>query len=524
MKTCSAVSNQTSEVMDGPARRLSVIQNHLTSSTNNGSGDIGLIGLAVMGQNLILNAADHGFTVVAYNRTVAKVDEFMDNEAKGKSIIGARSIEELVANLKRPRRIILLVKAGAPVDAFIDQLVPHLEKGDIIIDGGNSHFPDTNRRFEELKKKDILFVGSGVSGGEEGARHGPSLMPGGHPDAWPHIKEIFQSIAAKSDGEPCCDWVGDAGAGHYVKMVHNGIEYGDMQLICEAYDLLKRVGGFSNKEIGDVFAKWNKGVLDSFLIEITRDILYFNDPTDGKPLLEKILDSAGQKGTGKWTAINALDLGMPVTLIGEAVFSRCLSSLKSERVRASKLLQGPEVPADAITDRAKFVDDLEQALYASKIISYAQGFMLIREAAKEYKWKLNNPAIALMWRGGCIIRSVFLGEITSAYRQNPDLENLLFHPFFKDAITKAQSGWRSTIGKAVQFGIPVPAFTTALSFYDGYRSEKLPANLLQAQRDYFGAHTFKVLPGEENSYLKGDWIHVNWTGRGGNTSASTYDA
>ncbi|CAH6721061.1 6-phosphogluconate dehydrogenase, decarboxylating 2 [[Candida] jaroonii] len=487
------------------------------------TGDIGLIGLAVMGQNLILNAADHGFTVVAYNRTVAKVDEFLEGEAKGKSIIGAKSIEELCKNLKRPRRIILLVKAGKPVDAFIEQLLPHLEKGDIIIDGGNSHFPDSNRRFEELNKQGILFVGSGVSGGEEGARNGPSLMPGGHPDAWPHIKEIFQSIAAKSDGEPCCDWVGDAGAGHYVKMVHNGIEYGDMQLICEAYDLMKRVGKFTNKEMGDVFAKWNKGVLDSFLIEITRDILYFNDPTDNTPLLEKILDTAGQKGTGKWTAINALDLGMPVTLIGEAVFSRCLSAIKDERTTASKKLTGPEPVA--ITDKQQFVDDLEQALYASKIISYAQGFMLIREAAKEYGWKLNNPAIALMWRGGCIIRSVFLGEITSAFRENPDLENLLFHPFFNKAITEAQSGWRSTIGKAVASGIPVPAFTTALSFYDGYRSEVLPANLLQAQRDYFGAHTFQVLPGKENDFLKkGEWIHVNWTGRGGNVSASTYDA
>ncbi|CAH2356070.1 6-phosphogluconate dehydrogenase, decarboxylating 2 [[Candida] railenensis] len=509
--------------------RIANVASHLSNSqistNNNASGDIGLIGLAVMGQNLILNAADHGYTVVAYNRTVAKVDEFLANEAKGKSIIGAHSIKELCANLKRPRRIILLVKAGSPVDAFIEQLLPFLEKGDIIIDGGNSHFPDSNRRYAELGEKGIYFVGSGVSGGEEGARYGPSLMPGGAKEAWPHIKDIFQDIAAKTDGEPCCDWVGEAGAGHYVKMVHNGIEYGDMQLICEAYDLLKRVGKFTDKEIGDVFAKWNKGVLDSFLIEITRDILYFNDPTDGVPVLEKILDTAGQKGTGKWTAINALDLGMPVTLIGEAVFSRCLSALKSERVRASKVLGGPSVEGESpITDREKFVDDLEQALYASKIISYAQGFMLIREAAKEYGWKLNNPAIALMWRGGCIIRSVFLGEITSAYRENPDLENLLFHPFFKNAITKAQSGWRASIGKAIEYGVPVPAFTTALSFYDGYRSEKLPANLLQAQRDYFGAHTFQTLPGKENDFLKGDWIHVNWTGRGGNISASTYDA
>lgn len=506
----------------GVHERMSSLASHLTNPPR---GDIGLIGLAVMGQNLILNAADHGFTVVAYNRTTSKVDHFLANEAKGKPIIGAHSIAELCANLKRPRRIILLVKAGSPVDDFIAQLLPHLEKGDIIIDGGNSHFPDSNRRYDELKKQGILFVGSGVSGGEEGARYGPSLMPGGHPDAWPHIKDIFQSIAAKSDGEPCCDWVGEAGSGHYVKMVHNGIEYGDMQLICEAYDLMKRVGKFSDKEIGDVFAKWNKGVLDSFLIEITRDILYFNDPTDGTPLLEKILDSAGQKGTGKWTAINALDLGMPVTLIGEAVFSRCLSAIKDERVRASKILKGPVVEgASPITDKKKFVDDLEQALYASKIISYAQGFMLIREAAKEYGWKLNNAAIALMWRGGCIIRSVFLGEITSAYRANPDLENLLLEPFFYEAITKAQLGWRASIAKAIEFGVPVPAFSTALSFYDGYRSAKLPANLLQAQRDYFGAHTFKVLPGKENDFLKGDWIHVNWTGRGGNISATTYDA
>ena len=479
-----------------------------------------------MGQNLILNGADKGFTVVAFNRTVSKVDHFMENEAKGKSIIGAHSIEELCANLKKPRRIILLVKAGPAVDQFISSLLPHLEEGDILVDGGNSHFPDTTRRYEELKEKGILFVGSGVSGGEEGARWGPSLMPGGHPDAWPHLKNIFQSLAAETDGQPCCDWVGPAGAGHYVKMVHNGIEYGDMQIISEAYDLMKRVGKFSNKEIGDVFDRWNKGVLDSFLIEITRDIMYYNDPTDGTPLVEKILDEAGQKGTGKWTGINALDLGMPVTLIGEAVFARCLSSLRAERGRASSILSGPSVEGieSPIKDKEQFINDLEQALYASKIISYTQGFMLIREAAKEYGWKLNNPAIALMWRGGCIIRSVFLGEITSAYLQHPDLENLLFHPFFKDAITKAQKGWRSTVAKAVEFGIPIPAFSTALSFYDGYRSARLPANLIQAQRDYFGAHTFEVLPGKENEFLKGNWIHVNWTGRGGNVSASTYQA
>ncbi|SCU86568.1 LAFA_0E01640g1_1 [Lachancea sp. 'fantastica'] len=488
------------------------------------TGDIGLIGLAVMGQNLILNAADHGYTVVAYNRTVAKVDHFMENEAKGKSIIGAHSIQELVNNLKRPRRIVLLVKAGAAVDAFIQQLLPYLEKGDIIIDGGNSHFPDSNRRYEELKEQGIHFVGSGVSGGEEGARYGPSLMPGGAEEAWPHIKEIFQAISAKSDGEPCCDWVGPAGSGHYVKMVHNGIEYGDMQLITEAYDIMKRIGGFTDKEIGDVFEKWNTGVLDSFLIEITRDILKYDDK-DGTPLVEKIMDSAGQKGTGKWTAINALDLGMPVTLIGEAVFARCLSSLKSERIRAAGILPGPQVTKNAIKDKQQFVDDLEQALYASKIISYAQGFMLIREAGKTYNWKLNNPAIALMWRGGCIIRSVFLAEITKAYRDDPELENLLFNKFFTEAITKAQSGWRNTIALASTQGIPTPAFSTALSFYDGYRSERLPANLLQAQRDYFGAHTFKILPEfASEEYPEGSDIHVNWTGRGGNISASTYQA
>ncbi|KAI9846214.1 MAG: phosphogluconate dehydrogenase (decarboxylating) gnd1 [Thelocarpon superellum] len=486
------------------------------------SGDFGLIGLAVMGQNLILNAADHGFTVVAFNRTVAKVDHFLANEAKGKPIVGAASLEDFCQKLKRPRRIMLLVMAGKPVDDFIEKLIPYVEKGDIIIDGGNSHFPDTNRRTQYLAQKGILFVGTGVSGGEEGARYGPSLMPGGNEAAWPHIKDVFQSIAAKSDGEPCCDWVGDEGAGHYVKMVHNGIEYGDMQLISEAYDIMKRGLKLSDKEIGDVMAKWNKGVLDSFLIEITRDVLYFNDD-DGTPLVEKILDSAGQKGTGKWTAINALDLGMPVTLIGEAVFARCLSSLKEERGRASKLLNGPE--ANFTGDKAQFIDNLEQALYASKIISYCQGFMLIQNAAKEYSWKLNKPSIALMWRGGCIIRSVFLKDITSAYRQNPDLENLLFDDFFNKAIHHAQPGWRDVVSKGTLWGIPMPAFSTALSFYDGYRSKDLPANLLQAQRDYFGAHTFRIKPEHASEkYAEGKDIHVNWTGRGGNVSASTYKA
>ncbi|RDW93716.1 NADP(+)-dependent, decarboxylating phosphogluconate dehydrogenase [Aspergillus mulundensis] len=486
------------------------------------SADFGLIGLAVMGQNLILNAADHGFTVCAYNRTTSKVDRFLENEAKGKPIVGAHSVEEFCAKLKRPRRIMLLVMAGNPVDQFIESLLPHLEEGDIIIDGGNSHFPDSNRRTKYLKEKGIRFVGSGVSGGEEGARYGPSLMPGGNEEAWPHIKDIFQSIAAKSDGEACCDWVGDEGAGHYVKMVHNGIEYGDMQLICEAYDILKRGVGLSSKEIADVFAKWNNGVLDSFLIEITRDILYFNDD-DGTPMVEKILDKAGQKGTGKWTAVNALDLGMPVTLIGESVFSRCLSALKDERVRASERLNGPT--PEFTGDKEEFIADLEQALYASKIISYAQGFMLIQNAAKEYGWKLNKPAIALMWRGGCIIRSVFLKDITEAYRKDPELENLLFNDFFNKAIHNAQKGWRNVVSKGALWGIPTPAFSTALSFYDGYRTKVLPANLLQAQRDYFGAHTFRIKPEHaSDKYPVDKDIHVNWTGRGGNVSASTYTA
>jgi len=487
-------------------------------------GDFGLIGLAVMGQNLILNAADHGFTVIAFNRTVEKVDKFLDNEAKGKSIVGAHSIEEFVQKLKKPRRMMMLVMAGKPVDDFIELLLNKggVEPGDIIIDGGNSHYPDTNRRTKYLAEKGIRYVGCGVSGGEEGARYGPSIMPGGNEEAWPYIRDVLQSIAAKSDGEACCQWVGDEGAGHYVKMVHNGIEYGDMQLISEAYDIMKRGLGLSHKEMGDTFAKWNKGVLDSFLIEITRDIMYFNDD-DGTPLLEKILDSAGQKGTGKWTAINALDLGMPVTLIGEAVFARCLSSLKAERGRAARVLSGPTPQFTG--DKEEFLANLEQALYASKIISYAQGFMLIQNAAKQYSWKLNKPEIAFMWRGGCIIRSVFLKDITSAYRKNPDLENLLFDDFFNKAIHKAQPGWRDVVSKCALWGIPTPAFSTALSFYDGYRAKDLPANLLQAQRDYFGAHTFLVKPECANDHLaEGKNIHINWTGRGGNVSASTYTA
>ncbi|KAJ2450868.1 phosphogluconate dehydrogenase (decarboxylating) gnd1 [Coemansia sp. RSA 2336] len=481
------------------------------------TADFGLIGLAVMGQNLILNINDHGFKVCAFNRTVSKVDHFLENEAKGTNVIGAHSVEEFVAKLKRPRKIMLLVKAGSAVDKFIETLLPHLEEGDIVIDGGNSHYPDTQRRYEYLTSKNILFVGCGVSGGEEGARHGPSLMPGGNPEAWPHLKPIFQAIAAKApDGAPCCDWVGEGGAGHFVKMVHNGIEYGDMQLISEVYQIFRDGVGFTDDEQSEIFAQWNKGVLDSFLIEITTDILRFKDE-DGQPLLEKIRDAAGQKGTGKWTAIAALDYGMPVTLIGEAVFSRCLSSIKDERVRASKILAGP-ASSQYTGDKAQLIKDLEQAMYASKIISYAQGFMLMREASQQYKWNLNYGSIALMWRGGCIIRSAFLGDIKNAFDKNKDLENLLFDPFFQEATAKAQSGWRNAICAATTLGIPVPAHSTALSFYDGYRTARLPANMLQAQRDYFGAHTYEL---EANP---GVYIHTNWTGRGGNVHASTYDA
>ncbi|KAJ1759254.1 phosphogluconate dehydrogenase (decarboxylating) gnd1 [Coemansia sp. RSA 1591] len=479
--------------------------------------DFGLIGLAVMGQNLILNINDHGFTVCAFNRTVSKVDDFLQNEAKGTNIVGAQSVEEFVSKLKRPRKIMLLVKAGSAVDKFIETLLPYLEEGDIIIDGGNSHYPDTQRRYEYLTSKKIMFVGCGVSGGEEGARYGPSLMPGGNPEAWPHLKPIFQAIAAKApDGAPCCDWVGAGGAGHFVKMVHNGIEYGDMQLISEVYQIFRDGVGYSNDEQSEIFSKWNKGVLDSFLIDITTDILRFKDE-DGQPLLEKIRDAAGQKGTGKWTAIAALDYGMPVTLIGEAVFSRCLSSIKEERVRASKILAGPANSKYA-GDKAQLVKDLEQAMYASKIISYAQGFMLMREASEQYKWDLNYGSIALMWRGGCIIRSAFLGDIKNAFDNDKDLENLLFAPFFQKATAQAQSGWRNVIGTAAALGIPVPAHSTALSFYDGYRTARLPANMLQAQRDYFGAHSYEL------EATPGTHIHTNWTGRGGNVHASTYDA
>ncbi len=479
--------------------------------------DFGLVGLAVMGQNLVLNMDDHGFTVAVFNRTVSKVDDFINGNAKGTKVIGTHSIEELVSVLKRPRRVMLLVKAGPAVDSFIDMLIPHLESGDIIIDGGNSNYNDTIRRTEYVESKRLLYIGTGVSGGEEGARHGPSIMPGGSPEAWPHVKPIFQAVAAKvEDGTPCCDWVGENGAGHYVKMVHNGIEYGDMQLICESYFLMKKALGMDTDEMHRVFAEWNEGKLDSYLIEITRDILGYKDES-GEPVVEKILDTAGQKGTGKWTGISSLEMGIPLTLIGEAVYARCLSAMKEERVVASKVLSGPKPEFEG--DKAAFVNDIREALYASKIISYAQGYMLLRAAAAEYNWNLNYGGIALMWRGGCIIRSVFLGRIKEAFDNKPDLTNLLLDPYFKAQVEAAQSAWRRVVAKSVEMGIPVPAMSSALAFYDGYREERLPANLLQAQRDYFGAHTY-----ERVDKPRGEFFHTNWTGTGGDVTASTYDA
>jgi 6-phosphogluconate dehydrogenase len=480
------------------------------------TADIALIGLAVMGQNLILNMNDHGYTVVAFNRTVSKVDEFLNDAAKGrKTIIGAHSIEETVGLLKRPRKVMLMVKAGAAVDEFIEHLLPHLEAGDVIIDGGNSHFPDTIRRTKDLEKKGLLYIGTGVSGGEEGARFGPSMMPGGSSKAWPLVKDIFQAICARTpEGEPCCDWMGEDGAGHYVKMVHNGIEYGDMQLICEAYQLLKEGLGMGNEEMNQVFTEWNKGELDSYLIEITRDILAYKDEK-GEYVVDKILDTAGQKGTGKWASVNSLDLGMPLTLIGEAVYARCLSAMKSDRVAASKILAGPKFQFNG--DKKAFVEDIRQALLASKIVSYAQGFMLLHEAAKEYHWDLNYGGIALVWRAGCIIRSAFLGKIKEAFEQNASLGSLLLDPYFQAVIERCQPSWRRVVASAVSAGVAVPAFTTALAFYDGYRSERLPANLLQAQRDYFGAHTY-----ERVDQPRGKFFHTNWTGKGGNVSAGTY--
>ncbi len=485
---------------------------------SNGRCDIGLIGLAVMGQNLVLNMNDHGYKVAVFNRTVSKVDEFLAEEAKGTEVVGAHSMEELCGLLKSPRRVMIMVKAGDVVDQTIEQILPHLEKGDIIIDGGNSLFTDSNRRTKALAEKGILFIGTGVSGGEEGARFGPSIMPGGNPAAWPHVKEIFQAIAAKvEDGTPCCDWVGEEGAGHYVKMVHNGIEYGDIQLICEAYQLLKDGLGLSADEFAEVFKEWNKGELDSYLIEISATIFAKKDE-DGTPIVDKILDTAGQKGTGKWTAISALDLGMPVTLIGESVFARCLSALKDERVAASKVLEGPAEKA-AVGERAEFIELVRRALYCSKIVSYAQGYMLLRAAEKEYGWKLNMGGIALMWRGGCIIRSIFLSDIKAAFDKNPNLTNLLLDEFFSSALNKYQGSWRKALVKAIELGVPTPAFSTALAFYDGFRTARLPANLLQAQRDFFGAHTY-----ERIDKPRGEFFHTNWTGHGGRVSSSTYNA
>ena len=479
-------------------------------------GDIALIGLAVMGQNLILNMNDHGYTVVAFNRTVSKVDEFLKGAAKGRdTILGAHSIEEAIGMLKRPRKVMLMVKAGQAVDDFIELVLPHLEPGDLIIDGGNSHFPDTIRRTKYLESKGMLYIGTGVSGGEEGARFGPSIMPGGSPAAWPLVKDIFQAICAKTPaGEPCCDWIGEGGAGHFVKMVHNGIEYGDMQLICEAYQLMKEAAGMSNEEMHAAFTEWNKGELDSYLIEITRDILAVKDE-DGKYVVDLILDKAGQKGTGKWTVFASLEAGIPLTLVTEAVLARCLSALKDARVAASKVLTGPQGKFSG--DKKAFVEDIRCALLASKLISYAQGFMLMRQASKENGWDLNFGNVALVWRGGCIIRSVFLGKIKEAFDKNPNLENLLLDDYFHGVIDNCQAAWRRAVVKAVELGVPVPAFSTALSFFDGYRSARLPANLLQAQRDYFGAHTY-----ERVDKPRGEWHHTNWTGKGGNVSASTY--
>jgi 6-phosphogluconate dehydrogenase len=479
------------------------------------NADIGLIGLAVMGQNLVLNMADHGYRVAVYNRTTSKVDEFMNGPAQGKSIVGCHSMEELVASLERPRKVMLMVKAGAVVDDFIEALAPLLDAGDVIIDGGNSHFPDSTRRTRELRARGLRFIGTGISGGEEGARNGPSIMPGGDPEAWPLVKEIFQAIAAQVDGEPCCQWVGPDGAGHFVKMVHNGIEYGDMQLITEAYALMEGALGMDHDAMAAAFADWNRGVLDSYLIEITAQILATRD-TDGTPLVTKILDTAGQKGTGKWTGISALDLGVPLTLIGEAVFARVLSSLKDERVIAAEVL-GSRRPEPAAPE--DYLDALRDALYASKIISYAQGFMLMREAARVEGWTLDYGGVALMWRGGCIIRSTFLKDIKAAYEKDPQLLNLVLDEFFTRALQEAEAGWRRAVLLAVGQGVATPAFASALAYFDGYRSARLPANLLQAQRDYFGAHSY-----ERVDHARGTFFHTDWTGHGGNVASSTYEA
>ena len=480
--------------------------------------DIGLIGLAVMGENLVLNMESKGFRVSVFNRTVEKVDKFMEGRGKGLNIYGAHSLEDFVASLERPRKVFLMVKAGAAVDAFIDKLIPVLEPGDIIIDGGNTHFPDTARRTEYVESKGLLYIGTGVSGGEEGALKGPSMMPGGSPAAWPYVKPIFQGICAKVEGgSPCCDWVGEGGAGHFVKMVHNGIEYGDIQLICECYHIMKDILGMTNEEMHQTFAVWNRGDLDSYLVEITRDILAKKDG-DGRYVLDYILDTAGQKGTGKWTAISALDQGVPLTLIGESVFARCLSAQKEERVAASEILEGP-APVKFTGDRAAFLEDLRKALFAAKVVSYAQGYALMRAAAKEYGWNLNYGGIALMWRGGCIIRSVFLGKIKDAFDKDPDIANILLDPYFSGKLAEAQQGWRNVLCTAMQNGVPAPCLTAGLQYYDGYRCKRLPANLLQAQRDFFGAHTY-----ERTDRPRGEFFHTNWTGHGGDTVSSTYNA
>jgi len=478
--------------------------------------DIGLVGLAVMGENLVLNMESKGFSVAVYNRTIEKVTRFIEGRAAGKNISGAFTLSELADQLKKPRKVMMMVKAGSAVDTIIDHLIPLLDKGDIIIDGGNSNFNDTIRRTAKVQDAGLLYIGTGVSGGEEGALKGPSIMPGGSPEAWPYVKDIFQAVSAKvEDGSPCCDWVGSDGAGHFVKMVHNGIEYGDMQLICETYQLMKVLIGMDADDMHNVFKEWNEGELDSYLIEITRDILEYKDE-DGSPLVEKILDTAGQKGTGKWTGISALSEGVPLTLIVEAVFARCLSAMKEERVEASKVLSGPDV--SFLKDKKQFIEDLEDALYLAKVVSYAQGYTLLKAAASTYGWKLNYGDIALMWRGGCIIRSVFLGKIKDAFDNNPELPNLFLDPFFTDKAEKCQMSLRRVVAAAAMNGVSIPALSAALSYYDGYRTERLPANLLQAQRDYFGAHTYERIDDE-----RGNFHHTNWTGRGGETSASTYD-
>ena len=477
--------------------------------------DIGVIGLAVMGQNLVLNMNDRGFRVAVFNRTVSRVDEFLAGAASGTAITGARSLEALAAALERPRTVVLMVRAGAVVDRFIESLVPHLDEGDVIVDGGNSLYTDSSRRVEALAREGIAFIGAGISGGEEGARHGPSIMPGGNPAAWPRVREIFRAISAKVDGEPCCRWVGGAGSGHYVKMVHNGIEYGDMQLICEAYHLLREGVGLETGALAGVFAEWQRGPLDSYLVEITSDILGRKDD-DGTPLVDRILDAAGQKGTGKWTVIDALELGIPLTLIGEAVFSRCLSAMKAERVRAAARLGAPRPPFEG--DRETWVGHVHDALYAAKIVSYAQGFALMRAAAAKYGWEFRYGDVALMWRGGCIIRSRFLDNIRDAFEAAPDLENLMLDDFFARSLAAAEPGWRHTVRLGVDLGIPLPAIASALSYYDAYRSARLPANLLQAQRDYFGAHTY-----ERVDRPRGERFHTDWTGSGGAASSTAYD-